>query len=404
MSVFAKSIDHDSMIVGTYRIAAAPNATVADVAWAIAIGQSIGNPNARSKWETEELFEKHACRILGDQDDLRTRAMDIVRIAYPIVNIDPEDGISQILAHVMGGHLDMDIVNECKLIDISIPSKFQKHFKGPKYGISGIRRYLDNTDKPLIGGIIKPKTGMSVQKLVAITREMVEGGIDFIKEDEIMANPACCPLVSRVPAIVSYLRSCGRKVIYAFCITGDPDTVMRRAKLVHSMGGDAVHINWWSGLGIYRSVRDLDLPLFLFYQKSGNTILTDPRNPYEISEKVLLRLAALAGVDFAHAGMWGGYLNENVSALEYKISTLRDGNVMPSLSCGMHPGLVDATRHLFGIDFMASAGGAIHSHPGGTRAGAAAFRQAVDGEPGPELEQAIIKWGKAAVPSSIFIR
>ena len=86
----------------------------------------------------------------------------------------------------------------------------------------------------------------------------------------------------------------------------------------------------------------------------------------------------------------------NMSDDSYKqkvFKTVTQGNTMPTLSCGMHPGLVHSTIGKVGSDFIANVGGAIHSHPGGTLAGAKAMRQALDDMPGPEFRQAVNKWG-----------
>ena len=99
------------------------------------------------------------------------------------------------------------------------------------------------------------------------------------------------------------------------------------------------------------------------------------------------------GADFIHAGMWGGYLSDNESELQETLSILRSRSVMPALSCGMHPGLIEAIRNKFGIDFMANVGGAIHGHPQGSLAGAKAMRQSIDREPKEEYRVAIEKWG-----------
>jgi ribulose 1,5-bisphosphate carboxylase large subunit-like protein len=42
---------------------------------------------------------------------------------------------------------------------------------------------------------------------------------------------------------------------------------------------------------------------------------------------------------------------------------------------------------------MANVGGAMHGHPGGTRDGSRAMRQAIDNNHGPEYDTAIEKWG-----------
>ena len=37
-----------------------------EAAWNLAIGQSIGNPNNRSIWETDEMFMNHSCFIFQE--------------------------------------------------------------------------------------------------------------------------------------------------------------------------------------------------------------------------------------------------------------------------------------------------------------------------------------------------
>ena len=46
------------------------NKTLRDAAWNLAIGQSVGNPNVRNSWETDELFENASCIVLTDEDKL----------------------------------------------------------------------------------------------------------------------------------------------------------------------------------------------------------------------------------------------------------------------------------------------------------------------------------------------
>ena len=89
----------------------------------------------------------------------------------------------------MGGHLDIDIIKKCRLIQLEIPKNVEKNFLKPKFGISEIRKFTNQYDKPLFGSIIKPKTGISPETLLDMVKQMVEGGVDFIKEDEIMSNP-----------------------------------------------------------------------------------------------------------------------------------------------------------------------------------------------------------------------
>jgi ribulose-bisphosphate carboxylase large chain len=363
-----------------------------DAAENVAIGQSVGNPKVRNGWETPELWEKAGCRIEGDIEWMKTVKEGEVTIAFPCVNIDfVGDGISQLLCQTMGGQLDIDTIRDCHLLDLELPEEVEKkYFLGPKFGIEGIRKFTGATDKPLLGGIVKPKVGLNSATLLEVVKQLVEGGVNFIKEDEIMANPSSCPLEERVPLICNYLK--GKNVVYCFCINGDADVVLERAKYVAAQGGNGIHINFWSGLGIYKRIRELDLPLFVHYQKSGITILTDKRNPFHIEWTVVCKLAGLCGVDFIHAGMIGGYSDNGKDEMLEVLKVLHKYRVMPALSCGMHPGLVEAIRTEIGIDWMANCGGAIHGHPQGTFAGAKAMRQSIDRTGGAEYEAALTKW------------
>ena len=116
-----------------------------------------------------------------------------------------------------------------------------------------------------------------------MTKQLDEGGVEFIKEDEIMSNPDVAPLEERVPYIMNYLNSIDRKVVYCFSITSDFPHCLERVKLVHKLGGNGVHINFWSGLGVYNAIRKLDLPIFLHFQKSGDKILTNKRHDFHLS-------------------------------------------------------------------------------------------------------------------------
>jgi ribulose-bisphosphate carboxylase large chain len=390
VNLFRKEIDVNKYIIVDYYLSS--KTTLRDACWNLAIGQSVGNPNVRNEWETDELFEHHSCIIMDEENKLDKKKYGRVKIGFPLVNINlKEDGISQLLCHIMGGQLDIGNIEKCIIEDIYFPSKALSYFKGPHYGIKGIRDYVEVYDKPILGGIIKPKVGVSPNVLLDMVKELVKGGVNFIKEDEIMANPICCPLKERVPLIMDYLHD--KNIIYAVCINGDYPYIIERAEMVNHYGGNAVHINFWSGFGTYKSIRELNLPLFLFFQKSGDKILTYEKHDFHISWDVICKIAGIIGVDFIHAGMWGGYSHDKISILSKTLEILRENEVMPSLSCGMHAGLIKAINTRFGVDYMANVGGAIHGHPGGTKSGVLALRQAIDNDHGKEYEQSLDIWG-----------
>jgi len=388
--IFKTEINKEENIIIKYYLKSKTN--LKEAAWNLAIGQSVGNPNVRNKWETTELFELYSAKILHEEKELVSLKEGIVYIAFPNSLIDFDtDGISHLLCVVLGGQVDIDIVEKCHVLDAEFPKAVLSKFKGPKYGISGIRNYMDVYNKPVLGSIVKPKTGVSPDTLLEMVKEMVDGGVNFIKEDEILSNPHFCRLEDRVEKLSKFLQ--GKNVVYTYCINSDPFHVLNRVKFVHENGGNGVHINVWSGLGVYKSIRDLDLPIFIHFQKSGDKVFTDVNNSYRFSWDFISRLAGMMGVDFIHSGMIGGYYDGDEEGVLSSIKILREHNVLPALSCGFHPGLTEHITSIVGVDYMANVGGAVHGHPGGTIAGAKAMRQSIDGNHESEYHEAIKKWG-----------
>jgi len=358
----------------TYDVESSLN--LKDLAFSLAIGQSIGNPNARSMWETSSMIEEFCCKIINNKNFEKKKGL--IEIGFPLANIDfATDGIAQLLCMIMGGQVDINSIRKCRVVGLEIGQHvLDNNFNRPKWGITGMREYTSCFGKPMLGGIVKPKTGITPDQLLAMTKELVEGGVNFIKEDEILGNPNVCRLQDRVEKISNYIQ--GRGVVYCFCINSDPVHIVDRARFVAQNGGNGVHINVWSGLGSYKSIRDADLGLFIHYQRSGSEVITHKKNAFGISWQVLCQLAAYCGVDTIHSGMWGGYLSDTEEDLRATLKILHEGNVVPALSCGMTAELIAPIAEKFGMDWMANVGGAIHSDHNGTKAGALKIRRAID--------------------------
>lgn len=408
ISIFKDKSEFDIADYFVVRYYLEAKTSLRDASWNLAIGQSIGNPMNRSEWETDEMFQNHSCFILASEQDLSQKKDGEVEIAFPLANINlEEDGISQILCHIAGGQVDIEEVKQCHVLDIVLPREVEDSFSlKPAYGISGWRRFNGVDDKPFLGGIVKPKVGMSPEVLLEAVKEMVYGGVNFIKEDELLANPSHCPLEQRVPLISSWLKENAPDVIYCFCINGDSPYALERAKFVADNGGNGIHINVWSGLGVYRAIRKQNPNLWIHFQKSGDKFFTDRRSPNHIYWPVLCKIAGWSGVDSIHAGMIGGYMNQDEEEIRDTLRVLWNYNIVPALSCGMHPGLVQYINEtISSFDWMANVGGAMHGHPQGTRAGALAMRQSIDRDyDHPEYTIAINKWGNKCFSEDLDYR
>jgi len=329
------------------------------IAHEIAIGQSIGNPNIRSEIENATNVKDYIAQVISIKKN-------IVTIEFPLGAFDWPN-INQLMCIIMGGHTDILGIDRCRVIDIDIPIKTIE----PLLGMSGWKKRLNAENRPLFGAIIKPKSGLNKEQLLSLVKDMMYGGADFIKEDEIMANNSYLPLQERIDAIEHLKTISGWKGFYAYCINADPLELVDNCAAVKmatstegTVGG--VHINFWSGLGAYTTARKYWIATH--YQRSGIRILTDPSNKYSLSWPVLVKLGCMAGIDSMHVGMLGGYYPEGESETETleAIKICNEYNVIPSLSCGMNPVLAREIKERIGNNWMGSVGGWLHTGDGTT--------------------------------------
>ena len=407
--LFQSGVDKEENITAIYSVR---SRSLTKAAKGIAIGQSIGNPEVRTQRDSPEIFKNNLAKIVDITETEPSKG--IIQIAYPLANFDVyEDGVTQLLCTLMGGQMDIDTIESCRLLDVKFPQKLLDAYKGPKFGMENIKKRAGAINRPLLGGIVKPKTGLTVPQLEEMVKEMLAGGVDFIKEDEILGNPSFCRFNERVKRISNLVNEFsakqGREVFYTPCINSDYPYFLERAKFASDNGIKAVHLNFHAGLPAYRALRDLNLDnSAIFFQRSGIQILTNENHDFGIDWNVKCKLARMIGCDFIHAGMWAGYHNDEKESLLRVMDSLRGESrykaTIPSLSCGSHPGLVDTTINHFGTNLMMNVGGAMQGHPLGTTAGAKAMRQAFECyqqhtniydfmKDKQELKLAIEKWG-----------
>lgn len=367
-------VDKNKYFIVTYYLESLT--LLKDAALALAIGQSYGNPELRAgKWESPELIDKYAAKVI-DEENLDKKAGNI-RIAFPICNLNwKEDGISQLLCIVQGGQLDIKNIQVCHVLDIEFPDTVKSCFLGPKFGLKELRKRTNCYNKPLLMAICKPKLMDSSQMLLDMIKELVDGGVNLIKIDEINSSPPSCKFEDRVPLIADYLKD--KPVIYFDCITADYPYVIERAKKANEYGLPGIHINCWAGWGIYKAIREMNFNTFLFCQRSGDKCMTDRNHRFHIKWSLMCKLIAMSGIDVAHGGMLFGYSDDCPIETKKALKTLNSFGAVGTLSCGFTPDLVEKVTNEVGVDYIIGAGGSIHSDEGGTTSGALKFRKTID--------------------------
>ncbi|MEM0216830.1 MAG: type III ribulose-bisphosphate carboxylase [Candidatus Bathyarchaeia archaeon] len=311
---------------------------------------------------------------------------NLVKIAYPI-ELFEEGNMPNILSSVAGNIFGLRSLRNIKLLDIIFPEKLLKSFRGPKYGIAGIREILRIYDRPLVGTIIKPKLGLKTEDHARVAYEAWVGGCDIVKDDENLSSQCFNKFEDRVSKTLESRdraeEETGEKKIYMINVTAETNEMIRRAEYVLSQGGEYIMVDLLTvGFAALQSLREADMPLVIHGHRAGHAAVT--KNPkHGVSMRVIAKLARIIGVDQLHVGTVVGKMFEtreevkcNIEALKMDMAGLKP--CMPVASGGLHPGLVPALIDIFGKDFVIQAGGGIHGHRNGTIAGARAMRQAVD--------------------------
>jgi len=307
-------------------------------------------------------------------------------IAYPI-ELFEEGNMPNILSSVSGNVFGLRALRNLRLNDIQLPDRLVRSFKGPKYGIEGIRKLLKIPNRPLVGTIIKPKLGLKTPDHARVAYGAWVGGCDIVKDDENLSSQKFNPFEDR---LIRTLESrdkaeaeTGEKKVYMINITAETREMLKRAEYVAEHGGEYVMVDILTcGFAALQTLREQNLDLVIHAHRAGHAAVT--KNPkHGISMQVIARIARIIGVDQLHVGTVVGKMFETTEEVAENCSALKDGAdrlkpVLPVASGGLHPGLVPALIEFFGKDIVIQAGGGIHGHKEGTVAGATAMRQAVE--------------------------
>ncbi|HTY75669.1 MAG TPA: type III ribulose-bisphosphate carboxylase [Candidatus Nanoarchaeia archaeon] len=311
---------------------------------------------------------------------------NVAKIAYPI-ELFEMGNMPNVLSSVAGNVFGLKALKNLRLLDIQLPAELTKSFRGPKYGIEGIRKLLKVKDRPLVGTIIKPKLGLNAEDHAKVAYEAWAGGCDIVKDDENLSSQKFNEFEDRLHETLDSRdraeAETGERKVYMINITADTETMLDRADMIIDHGGEYAMVDiltiGWSAL---QTLRQQDLKLVIHAHRAGHAAFT--KNPWHgIAMRPIVEIARVIGVDQLHVGTVVGKMSEtkpevlqNIDACKMSLNGLKQ--VMPVASGGLHPRLVPALLETFGKDVVIQAGGGIHGHPDGTKTGALAMRHAVD--------------------------
>jgi ribulose-bisphosphate carboxylase large chain len=377
--------------------------------------------------ETAELKERFAARvesvevlnkvnqasIAGEKNSSGEYTQAIVNVSWSVENFGYN--LPVLISTLQGNLYELRQFTGLKLMDIDFPDNYIQHYRGPKFGIQGCRKLTGVEARPLIGTIIKPSIGLTPQQTAAMVQTLGKAGIDFIKDDELLSSSGNSPFEERVKLVMNVINELadktGKKIMYAFNLSGEIDEMLHRYETIVNAGGTCAMISLNSvGLSGVKRICDIG-ELAIHGHRNGWGMLT--RHPLlGIDFPAYQKLWRLAGVDQIHVNgiqnkFWESD-NSVVRSIEACLKPMAGGySILPVVSSGQWGGQAFETwRRTKTVDLLYMAGGGIMAHPMGAAAGVASLQQAwkaaVDGLQlndavtiYPEFAKSVEKFGKS---------
>lgn len=333
-------------------------------------------------------------------------------VSWPVENFGAN--LPALVSTLQGNLYELAQFSGLKLLDFDLPPDFCAAFRGPRFGVAGCRRLTGVEQRPLLGTIIKPSIGLTPEQTAALVHTLVGAGIDFIKDDELMANPPHSPFAARVDAVMAVINAhaerTGKKVMYAFNVSDELDPMLRHYEKIVSAGGTCAMLSLNSvGLAAGKKICDLGA-LAVHGHRNGWGMLN--RHPLlGIEFPAYQKLWRLAGVDQLHVNGIANKFWESddsvVRSIQSCLATEPLGQpVLPVVSSGQWGGQAPETwRRTRTTDLLYLAGGGILAHPDGPAAGVQSLRHWWEAAvAGLTYAEALMHYPSLAVSAARFAR
>ena len=307
------------------------------------------------------LARRQSTGIAGGPDAVRGRVLDEgdgrAVLEFPATNWGAN--VPLLVSTLVAGEVtEMRALARCRLVRLELPDGL---LPGPAFGAAA-------GAPAQVGLIVKPQLGLTPGEFAAVAAAAVDAGADLIKDDEILGDPAWCPLEDRVRAVAAVLRP---GVVYCPNVTGPTATLLARAARVVELGATGLMVNAFAqGLDSVLALRQADLGVPILAHRAGSGPLA--RNPdFGATNAVLARLMRQCGADHVVVGCFAGSLFDDDCSIRENIDAVRGpcGEAKPSIAVlggGVGPGNAAAQVDRAGGDgLMVLLGTAAYDHPGG---------------------------------------
>lgn len=328
----------------------------------------------------------------------------ICYIAYPI-DLFEEGSIVNLMSSIIGNVFGFKAVKALRLEDLRIPFAYLKTFQGPPHGITVERDKLNKYGRPLLGGTIKPKLGLSAKNYGRVIYECLRGGLDMTKDDENINSQPFMRWRDRFlyvkEAIDKAEADTGEiKGHFVNVTSGTVEDMFERAEFAKEIGlRILMHDYLTAGFTAHQSLSKWCRRngMLLHIHRAMHAVIDRQRN-HGVHFRVLAKWLRMAGGDHLHTGTVVGKLEGDRASTMAVVDLLREdfvpadksrglyfdqewaslAPVFPVASGGIHVWHMPELVTIFGDDSILQFGGGTHGHPWGSAAGATANRVALE--------------------------
>jgi 2,3-diketo-5-methylthiopentyl-1-phosphate enolase len=370
-------------VIATYLVSGISEADALSRAGKFAVGQTVGTW-IQLPGITEAMVEGYQARVLSLEFVPAEPPAAILRVAFPSHNF--KDSFAMMQTALVGN--DVSTALMVKLMDIAFTERALKAYRGPALSVEGVRAITGVYGRPLVLNMIKPCIGYTAEEGAKLFFETAMGGVDMIKDDEVLSEVPVLSVVERVRAYAKAAeqvkRETGRAPIYIPNITARPKKMHETARLLIEEGARACMVNFvTAGIdALYELTEEFGNDLAFLGHYAGAGMMSSAWLGY--ANPVLLgTLPRIAGADMVMTMYPGtpesrGYLEFLKTVQKQK---LKLGEIKPILTVvggGVTPLNLSNIVKEMGVDVVLGVGGAIQGHPMGAREGAKAVMAAVD--------------------------
>ena len=274
-----------------------------------------------------------------------------------------------------------------RVVAVDVPASFLDAYPGPRFGVDGWRRVTGVKDRPLLLNMIKPCTGFPPHVGAAFAAESARGGVDLIKDDELLADPSFSPVADRTRAYVAAIEAAssatGRATRYVAHVTTRPGRLAATARAAVEAGAGAVMITPLTlGLDALAELAEVAAVPILAHVAAIETWTGAAEGG--VGHGALARLLRLAGADavltstpHAPRPLPAGAYAAVARGLRDEVAGGRLRAALPMPGGGITADHVAPIIETLGLDAIIAVGGAIQGHPDGAAAGGRVIQSAI---------------------------